>query len=83
MKVAQLVAAVVAGAFVISASAASALAVVKTENGEVSGTGDSVMNYRGIPYAASPEGKLWWKLPQPAHPWARDALRGARISRFA
>lgn len=56
MKVSYLIA-TMAGAIAMSASA-SALTVVKTEGGGVSGIGDSVESFRGVPYAAAPEGLL-------------------------
>lgn len=42
---------------------------VKTESGMVSGTGDDVRAFKGIPYAAPPTGELRWKPPQPPKPW--------------
>jgi para-nitrobenzyl esterase len=48
---------------------------VKTDAGYVSGTtvgdlGKEVRVYRGVPYAAPPEGDLRWKPPQPVEPWS-------------
>lgn len=68
--------------FVVSA-ASSALhaqllaAEVKTEAGLVSGTGDSIRSFKGIPYAAPPVGPLRWQPPQPASLWSGplDATR--------
>ncbi|MGO4812586.1 carboxylesterase/lipase family protein [Cupriavidus sp. 2MCAB6] len=77
MKAAHLVAAA-AGALAVFTSAASAAEVVKTEAGAVSGIGEGVKNYRGIPYAAAPEGKLRWQPPQPAQPW-EGVLDGSRF----
>ncbi|WP_232232596.1 carboxylesterase family protein [Cupriavidus sp. amp6] len=66
------------GAFAMSTAAASTLTVVKTEGGQVSGTGDTVKTFRGIPYAAAPEGGLRWKPPQAAKPW-EEVLDGSRF----
>ncbi|MGT2509687.1 carboxylesterase family protein [Cupriavidus basilensis] len=77
MKATYLVAAVV-GILSIATSTASTLQVVKAEGGDVSGIGDAVKSFRGIPYAASPEGKLRWKPPQPAQPWS-GVLDGSRF----
>jgi len=46
--------------------------VVKTDNGQVSGTtgkDPSVRVFKGIPFAASPAGENRWKAPQPAAKW--------------
>ena len=51
-------------------------ASVRTEAGLVSGTGDSVRVFKGIPYAAPPVGELRWKPPQAPVPW--EGVRGAR-----
>ena len=45
---------------------------VKTESGVVEGVGAAspgVRVFRGIPFAAPPEGALRWKAPQPAKHW--------------
>lgn len=50
--------------------------VVKTEAGSVTGViRNDVLEFRGIPYAAAPAGKLRWELPKPPARWAgvRDA----------
>ncbi len=45
-------------------------APIGTESGSVDGViTDSVMVYKGIPYAAPPVGKLRWQAPQPVVPW--------------
>lgn len=75
MKATELVAAVV-GVVAMSAAGASNLTVVNTEGGEVSGIGNTVKSFRGIPYAAPPEGQLRRKPPQRAQPW--DGVRGGR-----
>jgi para-nitrobenzyl esterase len=43
--------------------------LVKIDTGWVSGSGNAVRVYKGIPYAAAPSGPLRWKPPQPAKPW--------------
>ncbi|MHA7685772.1 carboxylesterase/lipase family protein [Cupriavidus sp. PET2-C1] len=43
---------------------------VLTEAGRISGTGDDVHTYRGIPYAAPPTGELRWRPPAPVAPWS-------------
>lgn len=77
MKATYLVAAVV-GILSIATSTASTLQVVKAEGGDVSGIGNAVKSFRGIPYAASPEGQLRWRPPQPAQPWS-GVLDGSRF----
>ncbi|MGH6979950.1 MAG: carboxylesterase/lipase family protein [Stellaceae bacterium] len=44
-------------------------ATVRTESGLVSGSGNEIMSYLGIPYAAPPVGALRWKPPQKPAPW--------------
>jgi para-nitrobenzyl esterase len=63
--------------------------LVVTSTGSVRGTlHDGVREFKGIPYAAPPTGKLRWKLPQPAKPWkgVLDATRYGnecpRLSRY-
>jgi para-nitrobenzyl esterase len=46
------------------------VATVRTESGQVSGTGADVAAYLGIPYAAPPVGALRWKPPQKAAAWS-------------
>jgi para-nitrobenzyl esterase len=44
--------------------------VIKVEGGLVRGTvTDSMMVFKGIPFAAPPIGELRWKAPQPVIPW--------------
>jgi para-nitrobenzyl esterase len=46
--------------------------VIKTDNGQVSGTtgkDPSVRVFKGIPFAAPPTGENRWKAPQPAAKW--------------
>ena len=49
--------------------------VVQTDDGPIQGThpagDDSVLTYRGIPFAAPPTGALRWKSPQRPTPWTR------------
>jgi para-nitrobenzyl esterase len=48
----------------------SNMAVVRTDKGLVRGlVHDGVREFKGIPYAASPTGKLRWELPQTRMPW--------------
>jgi para-nitrobenzyl esterase len=52
-------------------------AVVATKSGEVEGYHtDGLYVYKGIPYAASPVGRLRWLPPQPVKPW--DGIRPAK-----
>ena len=47
-------------------------AVVMTDTGAVRGVvHDGVREFKGIPYARPPVGKLRWALPRPAQPWTR------------
>ena len=43
--------------------------IVQVETGLLSGTGDDVISFKGIPYAAPPVGELRWRSPQPAAAW--------------
>lgn len=50
--------------------------IVQTESGPVRGTiRNGSLEFRGIPFAAAPKGKLRWAPPQPVSPWKgiRDA----------
>src|SRR6187549_2408103 len=52
--------------------------VIKTDNGQVSGTSGkdpSVRLFKGIPFAAPPTGENRWRAPQPAAKW--DGVRKA------
>jgi para-nitrobenzyl esterase len=52
-------------------------AVVRTTSGAVRGAiHDGLLEFKGIPYAAPPLGRLRWTLPQSAKPWRgiRDSL---------
>jgi len=42
---------------------------VRTESGLVSGNGNEIRAFRGIPYAAAPIGDLRWRAPRPAPAW--------------
>ncbi len=50
---------------------------VKTESGPVIGAGDAIRSFKGIPFAATPVGKLRWEPPQPFAHWTSplDATR--------
>ena len=57
---------------VTSAAFAAIQDPIKTEAGLISGTSGSspeVRVYKGIPYAAPPDGALRWREPQPVSPW--------------
>ena len=55
---------------ILSGTVAAASVVVSTANGPVEGTlEDGLHVFRGIPYAASPEGDLRWKPPQLPAPY--------------
>ena len=46
--------------------------VIKTANGKIEGTGpqaSGVREFRGVPFAAPPVGKLRWAAPQPVKNW--------------
>jgi carboxylesterase type B len=45
-------------------------ATVRTESGQVSGSGSDVVAFKGIPFAAAPIGDLRWKPPQKAQSWS-------------
>jgi para-nitrobenzyl esterase len=45
-------------------------ATVRTESGQVSGTGTDIAAYLGIPFAAPPVGALRWRPPQKAAAWS-------------
>lgn len=70
-----------------STLAAAALAqdmpVVETASGKLQGfVQDSAVAFFGIPYAAAPVGRLRYRAPQPAAPWAgiRDASKPGAAS---
>lgn len=52
-------------------------ATVRTEAGQVSGVGNDVAAYLGIPFAAPPVGELRWRAPQKPAAWSgvRDCGR--------
>ncbi len=63
-----------------SAHAAQAPLTVRTEYGRVRGALEhDVIAFKGIPYAAPPQGVLRWAAPQPPAPWhgVRPALKFA------
>src|SRR5436190_24312766 len=50
--------------------------VVRTGRGALRGVrADGLEVYRGVPYAAPPDGELRWRSPRPVTPWSgtRDA----------
>jgi para-nitrobenzyl esterase len=52
-------------------SATTAIApVVRVESGLLSGAGDDVIAFKGIPYAAPPTGDLRWRPPQAPPSWS-------------
>lgn len=77
------VAAMLAVAAALPASAAGSVAtVVKTDAGAVRGfVADGLREFRGIPYAQPPVGRLRWAMPQPVKPWhgVREATRYGSI----
>jgi para-nitrobenzyl esterase len=69
--------AMIASFAVCSSTAQAHLDTVRTETGLVSGSGDAVREYLGIPYARAPVGNLRWHAPMPADSWQgiRDGSR--------
>jgi para-nitrobenzyl esterase len=54
----------------VSGAEVIAPTVVTFDSGAVSGiTAESIISFKGIPYAAPPIGRLRWRAPQPAKPW--------------
>ena len=53
------------------------LRIVRTEGGQLSGTGDGIRVFKGIPFAAPPVGERRWRPPEPAEPW--EGVRDATI----
>ena len=53
------------------------LRIVRTEGGLLSGAGEGIRVFKGIPFAAPPVGERRWRPPEPAEPWdgIRDATR--------
>ena len=49
--------------------------IVRTEGGLLSGAGDAIRVYKGIPFAAPPVGTRRWRPPEPAESW--DGIREA------
>ncbi len=69
---------ILALAEVTSAKPVAVSSVARTESGSVRGViRNDVLEFRGIPYAAAPAGKLRWEFPKPPARWAdvRDASR--------
>jgi para-nitrobenzyl esterase len=44
--------------------------IVRVESGLLRGSGDDVIAFKGIPYAAPPTGELRWRPPQPPAAWS-------------
>lgn len=68
--------ALAASAEVVQPKSVAVSSVTRTESGSIRGVSrNDVLEFRGIPYAAAPSGKLRWELPRPAARWAgvRDA----------
>src|SRR4029079_13759453 len=56
--------------FGIAAVSQSRAPVVKIDSGELQGAvADSVVCFKGIPFAAPPVGELRWRPPQPVAKW--------------
>ena len=58
-------------------------ATVETASGRVAGLAkDGVLRFNGIPYAKAPTGRLRWRMPEAAEPWAgvRDCSRFGAIA---
>ena len=56
----------------------SDMRIVETEAGRIRGEhSDGMFVFRGVPYAAPPEGALRWRAPDPVKPWQgeRDATQ--------
>ena len=47
-----------------------AAGIVKVESGLLHGSGDDVIAFKAIPYAAPPTGELRWRPPQPPASWS-------------
>ncbi len=63
-------------ALLLAAELASAAPVVATDSGRISGREtDSVLAFKGIPFAAPPVGDLRWRPPQPPKAW--DGVRAS------
>ena len=56
--------------FIISCAVLADAAPIHVEGGLISGVEDGgVRVYKGIPFAAPPEGELRWRPPQPVLAW--------------
>lgn len=55
--------------------ARSDLRIVRTEDGLLSGEGEGIRVYKGIPFAAPPVGPRRWRPPEPPESW--DGVRDA------
>src|SRR6185437_15611451 len=56
---------------------------VETASGKLAGLRkDGITRFKGVPFAKPPVGRLRWRMPEPAEPWAgtRDATKFGTVS---